>query len=440
MPANTYDSSTVRAGTVRKNTAVALGSTDGDTQPLITDSTGHLYITGTTQPTFALEQTDLFGKQRGSSAFSLFNCQFLFDKKPLFWDELLAVGGTATFNVNTSDISMAVTTASGSRVVRQTKEYFTYQANRVHQLACTGVFAPAQANTNQYIGLGDDSDGVFFTLQGISFGVLTRTSTSGAPIDNFVPQSSFNIDKLDGTGPSGASIDLTKTQLMFIEYQWFGVGSVRWGMYLNGAIVYCHEVTHSNVEVVVYMKRGNLPVRYEIINSGVAASSVAMRQICVSVDSEGGYQPTGIKRGIDIGVTSVTVNTTLIPILSIQLKTAAIDGTIVPNSVTFLGTTADNYEYQVVLNPALTGASFSSVNANSISNFDTAASAMSGGTIISAGYSSAVQRVVLEASVATTLKLVASINGTTDIITLAARHVGVGTVPMLAAVEWTEFI
>ena len=394
-------------------------------------------------PIFSLgnsQLNDLYDKVRVSTPFTLFNCQFLFDKKPLFWDELLLTGGTSTFSVNTSDVSMTVTTSSGSKVVRQTKEYFIYQANRAHQFSGTVIFGTAQSNTNQYVGLLDDNDGVAFTLQGTVFGVVTRTSTSGVPVDTFVPSTSFNIDKLDGTGPSGVAIDLTKTQLLYIEYQWFGVGSVRWGVYFNGHIFYVHQIDHTNAVNVVYMKRGNLPVRYEIVNIGVTEGTCTMNQICCNVDSEGGYSPLGIKRAADLNTATVIVGPTLIPLLSINLKTAAICGTIIPESFTFLGTTADSYEYKIIFNGTLTGASYSSVDSTSIAQFDITATAISGGTIISAGYASSVQRVILEQAVASTLKLASSINGITDTITLAACHVGNGTVPMLAAIEWKEFI
>jgi hypothetical protein len=79
-----------------------------------------------------------------------------------------------------------------------------------------------------------------------------------------IPQSSFNIDKLDGTGPSGYNIDLSKMQMWYIDYTWYGAGFVRWGVRgTNGDIIYCHKLPNNNVNSEAHMRSGNLPARYE---------------------------------------------------------------------------------------------------------------------------------------------------------------------------------
>lgn len=385
------------------------------------------------------EHTDLFGKVRVSTPSSLFTSQFLYDKQPLLWDELLAGSGTSTFNSSTSSISLTVTTANGDRVVRQSKEYFSYEPGRAEQIAFTLVFGTGTINCTQKVGLFDDNDGIFIYLTGSTFGIGIRTSTSGSPIDTIVNQSNFNLDKLDGTGKSGITLDISKAQLFFIEYQWFGVGTIRFGLHNNGHTVYFHQVFHANISSSVYMKRGSLPVRYEIKNIGTTANVVTLSQICCCVQSEAGYQPTGIKRSIDTGTTArVVAGTGSIPLLSLRLKSAYNRATLIPENFSLLLAAADNCRYQIILNGVLTGASFTSVDATSIAEFDTAATALSGGTILSSGYLSSVGRSTVNTSIQSLLKVVSNIAGTSDILTLYVSNITSG-VNYFGSLEWQEF-
>lgn len=78
-------------------------------------------------------------------------------------------------------------------------------------------------------------------------------------------QSDFNLDKIDGTGPSGYTVDLNKMQMVFIDYSWYGAGKVRYGIRSNkGKIIYFHELYNNNVNDKAYMRSGNLPGRFEI--------------------------------------------------------------------------------------------------------------------------------------------------------------------------------
>ena len=84
-----------------------------------------------------------------------------------------------------------------------------------------------------------------------------------------VPQNEFNIDRLDGTGPSGYIIDPTKMQMLYIDYSWYGSGFIRYGLRAtNGDIVYCHRIPNNNLNSQSYMRSGNLPARYEVSNFG----------------------------------------------------------------------------------------------------------------------------------------------------------------------------
>lgn len=91
-----------------------------------------------------------------------------------------------------------------------------------------------------------------------SFGIVTKT------VDTKVPQSSWNLDKMDGKGQSKFAIDFTRMQMFYIDYSWYGAGYIRWGFRgTDGVVTYCHKMVNNNVNFEAYMRSGNLPARYE---------------------------------------------------------------------------------------------------------------------------------------------------------------------------------
>jgi hypothetical protein len=87
--------------------------------------------------------------------------------------------------------------------------------------------------------------------------------------DTRVPQSQWNLDVCDGTGPSGYNLNINKMQMAYMDYSWYGAGKVRFGFKgADGNVMYVHEFTHNNVMDEAYMRSGNLPARYEVINTG----------------------------------------------------------------------------------------------------------------------------------------------------------------------------
>lgn len=383
---------------------------------------------------------DLFQRVRVSSPQSLFSSQFLFDKLPLLWDESLTGAATAVLNTTTSMIEMTTTTASGDRAIRQTRSYFIYEPGRAHNLSFTVLFGTGKANCVQSVGLFDDNNGCFLRLNGTTFQAVIRTSTSGSPAETSTDQVNFNIDKLDGSGPSGMTLDITKVQLFFVEYQWFGVGTVRYGVFYNGDIFYFHQYQHTNLNTTPYMQRGSLPIRYEIQNTGTTSGSTILHQICSAVQSEAGYAPTGIKRSIDVGTAGITVSgTNSSPLLSIRLKSTANRGMLIPKAFDIMTTAANNFRYQVIFNGTLTGASFTSVGSTSIAEYDVSATALSGGTIISSGYVSSVFREANLLDFASILRLASNIAGTADILTIYVSNISSG-ITYFASLDWEEYI
>jgi hypothetical protein len=95
-------------------------------------------------------------------------------------------------------------------------------------------------------------------------GVTTSYATMSKTFEKRIPQSQWNIDKMDGTGFSGYEVDLNRMQMFYIDYSWYGAGSIRWGFRAaNGEVTYVHKEINNNVNLEAYMRSGNLPARYE---------------------------------------------------------------------------------------------------------------------------------------------------------------------------------
>jgi hypothetical protein len=112
------------------------------------------------------------------------------------------------------------------------------------------------------------------------------------------PVSQFNIDRLDGTGPSGYKIDLTKDQMFYIDYSWYGAGFQRWGVRgPDGNVIYAHKVINNNVNYLAYMRSGNLPGRYEtnsFSKTSVLTANVAPTDTTITISNATGWPNTGV--------------------------------------------------------------------------------------------------------------------------------------------------
>lgn len=332
---------------------------------------------------------DAFDRVRSSTPTTLFDTQFQYGLQPLLWETVTTGTGTATHLPNESSVRLRVA-ASGDQVIRQSHRYFRYQPGKSQAIAMTGVIGAVKTDTRQRVGYFDNANGLFFEQNGTTLQVVQRSSASGSPADTAVAQSAWNLDKLNGTGPSGLTLDTSKAQIFWIDLQWLGVGRVRMGLVINGTLIYCHQFLNANALTSVYMTTANLPLRYELEMTG-ATTQTDLIQICQSVISEGGFET---ERGLPFtaanGITSITV-TTRRPILSIRPKTTFNSipnrGLIIPAEVIALVGSGSAY-LEVVYNGTLTGASFASVDANSLTEVDVAATAIAGGTVIASFYGS----------------------------------------------------
>jgi hypothetical protein len=198
--------------------------------------------------------------------------------------------------------------------------YHPYQPGKSQLILMSFKLNGVEENADKRVGYFDDRNGTFLLYDGTgTLSFVERRYVTGSPVDFPVVQAAWNIDRCDGTGPSGFDIDATKTQLMFIDFQWLGVGRVRAGFVHDGRYIVAHEFYHSNVLSTVYWSNPALPVRVEIRNSGALAAPATLDFVCASVQSEGGYSEAGFDFAAHTSVRTIGNPPNTLPIMAIRL-------------------------------------------------------------------------------------------------------------------------
>ena len=329
---------------------------------------------------------DLFGRLKVSTPFTLFDSTHRYEQDGDFSDVVIGTGSTVGFITAQSSATLTIGSTSGCSLIRESKRVFSYQPGKALQVLQTFVFNSPKENLVQRIGYASSENGVMLELNGSQVNIIKRTAISGIGTTITVPQSQWNIDKLDGTGPSGYTLDLTKAQILFSEYEWLGVGSVRVGFAIDGKFIIAHQFNHSNLIDSVYMTTANLPVRYEILNTGNVGSASTMKQICCSVQSNGGYEKKSAETFVRRNTAKTGIGITYVPIVSMSLAPGREDAIILPTKFDGLPLSNNiNYVIALVKNPTLVDASWVGSDSPNV-QYDITASSMSGGQVVGFRY------------------------------------------------------
>jgi hypothetical protein len=340
--------------------------------------------------TFGGNTLDAFGRLRVSNPLTIFDSKNIMSKNNLF-DESTTAGGSVTYTSNKSTVNLNVTEAEGSKTIRQSKRVMSYQPGKSLLIFNTFVMNTLTANLKQKVGLFDANNGIFFTADGTTLKIVRRTYTSGAAVDTEISQSSWNGDTLNGSGASGFTLNAATSNILFIDIEWLGVGSVRVGFVINGQLITAHTFYNANSLTTVYMQTANLPIRYEIERTGtLAAATYTLQQICSSCISEGGYSPQGLEQMIGTGTVSAGVNlstaNTYYNIATIRIKTSRPYAVIVPSGVDVLNISNGDFEWGLFFN-ATPSSAFSYTSFSDNIEYDlTTIDLTSTGTRVAGGY------------------------------------------------------
>jgi len=241
-------------------------------------------------------QFDAFGKMQVSNATVLgeyINTYERDDKN--WWYEEIEGGSPVTGNVSVEHIPsnqgtlFKVGSVSGDKAAATTHLYHKYQLGTSQLIEFTMICGDVgKTNLRRMWGYGDAQDGLFFRLEGTAFQVYMRSSTVG---DHIIEQADFNFDRLDGTGLAGITLDVTKDNIYWIDFQWLGAGRVRFGVIIDGVRIVVHEMYHANKYAQPYIRTGSLPVHYEMSNLDTTISGSEMKVWCSVVKTEGSWEP-----------------------------------------------------------------------------------------------------------------------------------------------------
>lgn len=380
-------------------------------------------------PTVTGGAADAFQRTRVSTPVTLFDSKQLHDAAPLFWDDAETSGGGTGTSHSAATAATTITvgaTTAGTRV-RQTFQRFNYQPGKSQLIMMTGVLGAGAAGITRRIGYFDDNNGLYFQLSGSTLSVVRRTKVSGSVVNNPVAQADWNMAKLDGTDPGGFTLDTSKTQIFVIDFEWLGVGAVRFGVVNeSGELLYCHQMQHANTLTTVYMSTPNLPLRYEISNDGTGAAS-SLVHICSQVSSEGGVQENGLLGSVTTGGTHLNADTadSLYALIGIRLKATHLATRVDLIDANLLTETATPFGWELRLNPTVASTfTYADVTNYSLQRaLGVTANTVTGGTLLASGWvaASVQARGAAGVSLSNARRLGAKIDGTRDTLVLCVR-------------------
>lgn len=284
--------------------------------------------------------------------------------------------GTATQSNSFAVLSTTATTNSSATLV--SNDYLHYRPGQGAVILFTAVFTKGVANSTQIIGLGDAVDGFFFGYNGTSFGILHRNGSN----DQWIPQSSWNKDVMNGVQPSVMNLDPTKGNVYKIQYQWLGFGAINFYIedYNSGNFELVHQIQYANSNTAVSLTNPTLQIRAHVANTSNNTNIVLKTPSC-SAQLEGIFNYPLLRNAIAGRKAAITSE---VNVLTIRNKTSFASKTnkslVYPNFVTLSVAGNQDCRFTFYSNASLGGSpSYADVSTNiSVVDYDTAGTTVSG--------------------------------------------------------------
>ena len=342
--------------------------------------------------------TDAFGRLRVSSIKTLFDSTHRFADNGLWATSNTAGNSSYSFVNNQSMITMTVGTTANAEVIRETTRVFSYQPGKSMLIMSSFAMNTPKANVRQRVGYYGAENGIYLENDGTTNYFVLRSNTSGTITETKVAQSNWGIDKFDGTGYSSqlggsdhsSGLDVSKTNILWMDVEWLGVGDVRCGFVIDGRLMPAHTFHNDNVNEQPYMTTASLPLRYEIKNTGIAASNSTLKQICSTVISEGGYELVGTQQAIQTPVDTpidLPVAGTYYNLISLRLKSTRLDAIAILTALSLLAITNNSYyNWQIRAGGTTTGGTWVSAGDNSAVEYKIDAATITGGRVLASGF------------------------------------------------------
>ena len=366
---------------------------------------------------------------------------FQYGKETDVWDERVVGVGTATFNANASNVIMQVGSTAGSKVIRQTKNVMRYIPGRSATLAFAVRLDTPQVGIRRRFGLFDDYNGAYFEDNGGTYSYVIRTSTSGITTERRIGRDEWNGEKFDGNGWTGVTADPTKQQMISINYEWYGAGTVEFNWLMEGETIRSHRFDNSNISNNVWCSTPFLPIRLEIENVTGVAGTHYLYQGSNSLIQEGEPEKLGtlLSQSNPITGTTMSAADTFYPIVSLRLKPTTLQAVMLLRSLQAATNDNTNVYWRLLENTTLTNPVWSDhPNPDSFIQYDISATAVSGGRNILSGFTITGSSALVDVDTSADLQLGRSGIGTiSDTYTLACASPNTNK-KALAVLNWIE--
>lgn len=343
----------------------------------------------------AANTSDAFGRLKVAAPFTLGDYKHV-PGVGFNFNDSTANGGLVSLDTNRSSVILSTTNNTESYAIHQSKYYHPYQPGKSQEIFSSFVLGAPTTNVIKRIGYFDTRNGLFLEQTETDLAFVIRSFAGGSAQDIRITQANWSLDKCNGTGDSGFNFNPLKTELLYIDFQWLGVGKVRFGFVHDGKIVIAHEQLHSNNLDVVYMGNPNLPIRSEIRNTGTTFGG-SFEHICSSVISSGGYSETGVDFAAANPAhrTTATPGATPFPVMAIRLKNSVFSRpnrmSVRINNISF-SVLDESILFKLVKLSSVSALTFdgaavwTSADADSGVEYSVNALTYTGGSILNAGY------------------------------------------------------
>ena len=308
--------------------------------------------------------------------------------EPEVWDESVANGANSEFDQYEGGVNLRVSNTAGSEIIRQTRSVVRYIPGRQNELIGSLRLNTPQAGIRRRVGLFDANNGIYFEDDGGTYSCVVRRGTATGNEEIRVTRDNWNVDKLDGTGPSGYTANAEAMQMFTFDYEWFGAGQVEWNWIIENNKIPIHRHDTGNIRAHSWSNTPSLPYRLEMTNTTGATGTHEFLQGGFCIMAEGTVGPIGRRRNASSPITGRTMSlaNTFYPILSLRLDPTQL--TAVIQILEFQCATLDNTNvfYKIVRDSTLTGASWQSLDRSS-AQYDISATAnTTAGTTVTEGF------------------------------------------------------
>jgi len=309
---------------------------------------------------------------------------FGFSKNEIDFDEQITGTASATHQPYLGMVQLSVGGTTGDKVVRQTRRIQKYVPGRTNEVSMAVILNGISTGIRSRAGVFDEYNGAYFEHDGSDYYCVIRRNTAGGIVEERVARTNWSDDKLDGTGPSGITIDYSQIQLMVIEYEWYGAGQVEWKFVIDNNAFAVHKINHANMHDHTWASYGAFPVRYELENIAGTAGTFNIHHGSHSFLSEGTASLLGKQLSISSPTTGYNLATagTFYPVVAIRLKSTTLNSVVLPDE--FAAGLLDKTDMfiRVIERPTtVTGGTWVSVSAESPVEYNITATSYTGGTI-----------------------------------------------------------